>query len=357
MDSRPRKGGDDPDERKSRMAKLWEDCKAGRKQIDMIEEDPKVACFERQMKYMKFALDEQYSDRQDTPFSVWVFWGPTDLGKTYTAINRFCNRVNYYIVDAPISKGQKLWFDGYSGERNLILDDFSDVFCGLEYLKRLLDKYKLKVEIKGGYVWAAWVRVFITSNYPPNQWYKTWDGHIRDDLEPLRRRITNIYHFIDRDTWQKQDFEGNNIEDAKPIVAELLDSPLPARNVYNYINVAAQQVSPLPFTPDTSDDGVGVGVGIPAPPSWVPQVRHEYGPLPTETPKVIEPPKVIETPKEKETPKKVETPRVQEILESDEEEEAESQITLHSQYQDHLQSEMDKATNPDEEMWAQFYLD
>lgn len=206
--------------RASSMVALWEKVKAGRKFKDMIEEDPNTARYDRQVKSMKFALQESNSNRQEKGVKVWCFYGPTDLGKTWSAINVFCHDTDYYILEPPTTKGGKLWFDGYEGERTLILDDFKDTFCSLESLKRMLDKYKYKVEVKGGMCWAVWDRVIITSNYAPCDWYKKWDGSARDDLAPLQRRINEIRLFIDRGIWQKQDFDKNNIGDVCPIVDE-----------------------------------------------------------------------------------------------------------------------------------------
>ena len=40
---------------------------------------------------------------------------------------------------------------------------------------RLLDGYKLQLPIKGGFTYARWRRVIITSNDHPDDWYKKYD--------------------------------------------------------------------------------------------------------------------------------------------------------------------------------------
>lgn len=111
--------------------------------------------------------------------NVTVLWGPSGTGKTRTAVE---SSPDYYIKD-PSNK----WFDGYVGQKTLILDEFMPECCPWATLLRWLDGYKLQVETKGGTTFAMWTTVYITSNIPPDKWYK-------NDFAPLKRRITQIEH-------------------------------------------------------------------------------------------------------------------------------------------------------------------
>lgn len=110
---------------------------------------------------------------------VIVLWGPSGTGKTRTAVE---SSDDYYIKD-PTNK----WFDGYVGQKTLILDEFMPEAAPWATLLRWLDGYKLQVETKGGSTFAMWETVYITSNIPPEKWYK-------NDFAPLQRRITRIEH-------------------------------------------------------------------------------------------------------------------------------------------------------------------
>lgn len=84
------------------------------------------------------------------------------------------------------SKPEGQWFDGYSGQTTILLDDF---YGDIPYpqLLKILDKYPLQVPVKGGFVHAQWERVIITSNLTLDKLYP---------LTPaLERRIkeTRIY--------------------------------------------------------------------------------------------------------------------------------------------------------------------
>jgi len=98
---------------------------------------------------------------------VHVLWGISGAGKT----SRFYNEDTYckvYVL--PETSSDHLWFDGYNGEEYLLLDEF---YGNIKYrtLLRLLDGHPLQLEIKGGFTWAMWHTVYITSNTHPQFWY------------------------------------------------------------------------------------------------------------------------------------------------------------------------------------------
>lgn len=118
--------------------------------------------------------------------SVLVYYGAAGTGKTRSAIEE--SGEDFYILD----QGERLWFDGYEGQRNLIIDDFYG-WIKWGTLLRILDGHPYRCEIKGSFVWAAWTRVFITSNQPPSSWYPTVsDPQLRRALE---RRISTEREF------------------------------------------------------------------------------------------------------------------------------------------------------------------
>lgn len=153
----------------------------------LLETEGTAARYSKQIVFMRFTLGEKFSDRQLTGVRNIVLYGPTDVGKTYAAVNLLAGGVDYFIAECPSHANSKLWFDGYEGQKTLILDDFTGDFCAFRFLLRLLDAYKLRAEIKGGFVWAQWSTVIITSNYSPNAWFTT-----PLDQTPLKRRLTNV---------------------------------------------------------------------------------------------------------------------------------------------------------------------
>lgn len=112
---------------------------------------------------------------------VRVLWGPTGTGKT--------RRVHEALGTLWSWPGGQ-WFDGYSGQDNVLFDDFrGDI--PFAFLLRLLDRYKLQVPVKGGFVWWYPKVIWITSNLPVEEWYT-----LGEDIAPLLRRITEIENMV-----------------------------------------------------------------------------------------------------------------------------------------------------------------
>lgn len=114
---------------------------------------------------------------------VIVHSGETGTGKTRKAME---GEDVYKICACDIK-----WFDGYQGEKTLVIDDYNNDIK-INRLLNLLDGYQLRLPIKGGFTYARWTTVYITTNLT------------RDELHPwakpahrraLDRRITNWTNF------------------------------------------------------------------------------------------------------------------------------------------------------------------
>lgn len=129
------------------------------------------------------------SDFKDTK----VYWvtGPTGCGKSAGARFKYPD-IFPVMVPAP---GGKLWFDGYEGENEILLDDFAGEINFRELL-RICDIYPMRCEIKGGRIERNWHVVVITSNKVPATCYDK-----EPDLSPLMRRIEVIELPMDAAKW------------------------------------------------------------------------------------------------------------------------------------------------------------
>lgn len=111
----------------------------------------------------------------------WIH-GPPGTGKTHTA--------HSWNPDAYV-KAQNKWWDGYTGQQVVILDDLDTPVLG-HYLKIWADKWKSYGEVKGGQVALRYTKFIVTSNYTPEELFK------EDPVmaAAIRRRFTFSQHLI-----------------------------------------------------------------------------------------------------------------------------------------------------------------
>lgn len=83
----------------------------------------------------------------------------------------------------------KFW-DGYQGEKNVIVDEFRGGI-DISHILRWTDRYPVRVEIKGASRPLEAERLWFTSNVDPRMWYPELD---QATIDALIRRI-NIVHF------------------------------------------------------------------------------------------------------------------------------------------------------------------
>lgn len=108
--------------------------------------------------------------------------GPTGCGKTREAMAAGSDIYK-------IQGSQLQWWDGYEGEKTILIDEYSNDVKVTELLA-LLDGYKLRLPVKGGFTYAAWTKVFITSNLARLH-EQAKDAH----RDALQRRITTVKNY------------------------------------------------------------------------------------------------------------------------------------------------------------------
>lgn len=122
--------------------------------IDMVAEEHPVAFikFGRGIRDLKMILDKPYTP--EGLRGIW-YWGPPGTGKSRRA------RLEY---PEAYLKPQSKWWDGYFGQKAVILDDL-DISALGHYLKIWADRYACSGETKGGTVNLQHDVIVVTSNY------------------------------------------------------------------------------------------------------------------------------------------------------------------------------------------------
>lgn len=118
--------------------------------------------------------------------NVIVYWGSTGAGKTRKVWEAHPHETIY------CHTGER-WFDGYQGQEIALFDDFDGSVFKLTYFLRLLDRYPMKVPIKGDYVEWNPKTIYITSNKAPEEWYSNAS---EEHKAALLRRLTTVECFF-----------------------------------------------------------------------------------------------------------------------------------------------------------------
>lgn len=154
----------------------------GASHLELVMEHPtQVAKFPKFLNFVRNAVLESQLP-VFTPVKVLIFVGDPGTGKSRAAWD-----FDPELYNLPHG-GAQLWFDGYDGNKTLLIDDF---YGGIKYTQmlQLLDGYRMRLPVKGSFVQKAWTTVIITSNSHPKNWY---------NMAPygaLERRITEIREF------------------------------------------------------------------------------------------------------------------------------------------------------------------
>lgn len=148
----------------------------GRTIGDILREVPNSLRYISHLEKAKAYLD---NNKEIRDIQVYYYYGPPGTGKSHSVYEELKDQ-NYYV---PLVQGDKIWFDCYQGEDIIWIDDVDLHTWNREFLLRLLDKYPLRLPIKGGHANAKFTKVYLTSNYdPPKE-------------KEIRRRLTTVKCF------------------------------------------------------------------------------------------------------------------------------------------------------------------
>lgn len=170
--------GSRPIQRNSRIEweDVWNAAKSG--ELERIPANVRVSSY-RALR----TIASDYAKTEPMERICFVFWGPTGTGKSHRSWDEA--GMEAYSKDPRT----KFW-DGYDSESNVVIDEFRGAI-DISHLLRWLDKYPVRVEVKGSTKPLLATKIWITSNLDPRLWYPELDD---DTRQALMRRLT-ITHF------------------------------------------------------------------------------------------------------------------------------------------------------------------
>lgn len=167
---------------------LKEAIKAGKSDLELLEEFPGLFLrYSKGIERMRFLYEEEKA-KVYRRMEVSVLWGSTRTGKTWTATE---NYPNAFLLHASNPE----WWDGYSGQTEVILDDYKSQLP-LHRLLQLLDGHPCRLPVKGGFRWALYNVVVMTSNSHPSTWYP--NASIKEKEALMARFTRGVCEFEDQ---------------------------------------------------------------------------------------------------------------------------------------------------------------
>lgn len=163
------------------QAKDWDKVLTSARNGDFndIPPDVLIRCYGNLKRIRVDSLQPEPVEKQ-----VFCFWGATGTGKSRLA----WERAGFSAF--PKDPNSKFW-DGYSGQRTVVIDEFRGAIS-ISHILRWLDRYPVIVEVKGSSCVFCADTIFFTSNLNPRDWYPDLDEETKS---ALMRRFTEVIHF------------------------------------------------------------------------------------------------------------------------------------------------------------------
>lgn len=173
--------------RRTDLAAVAEMVAGGASDRTIAEEDP--VCFMRHYRGIRVLRSVLAPLRRLWVPEIRIIWGEPGTGKTRSVYEEF-KFDDIYQVCTPRS-GSEVWFDGYIGQKVILVDDFYGWFRW-SFLLKFTDRYPQQLPIKCGYTENLARFIIFTSNQPPQHWYAYNAQMVWGALERRVSTITEI---------------------------------------------------------------------------------------------------------------------------------------------------------------------
>ena len=129
--------------------------------------------------------------KRNWPMKVYWLWGATGVGKSREAWR--IGGEEMYAKDV-----QTEWWDGYTGQKAVILDDYRpSARLTFAYLLRLFDRYGMSVQMKGGTAQFVSRVIFVTCPHDIKTTFSGCQWLGEEDLAQMHRRVEEVHFTAD----------------------------------------------------------------------------------------------------------------------------------------------------------------
>lgn len=154
---------------------------------ELMDNDVLLPSLAKSMRFTERAMAEYTAPiNRDSIYTICCL-GPSGTGKTHCAIAPPPDMTPADVYMKPDGD----WWEGYTGQRVVVLDEFSGRTCAPTVFQKICDKYPMNVPIKGRSASLAATHVRLTSNFLPSKWWKEGTRYQRD---AVFRRINEVHY-------------------------------------------------------------------------------------------------------------------------------------------------------------------
>lgn len=170
---------------RSDLVNARDQLKQGKRFMDLVDDDELITVAAKFPRFVERLETEFNAPPARSDIHVVLHFGPAGTGKSHCACGGNPADPDIYYFD-----GQGVFWEGYKGQKTVILDEFGGHVMSPLIWQRVCDKYPFIVPLKGRSTPLLATTVHITTNYLPNRW---WKEGTRYNQEAVYRRIHEVH--------------------------------------------------------------------------------------------------------------------------------------------------------------------
>lgn len=179
-------------ERRSDMAQIIQGIRDGMSNLEILERFPSTGYHIHDIDYIRETLRaERFSD-EFRKLKVTYLYGATGTGKTWGIYKEHGAHNVYRVTNYGRSKGVS--FDGYNGQDVLVFEEFNSQIP-IERMLILLDIYPDRLPARYNDKVACFTKVYITSNIPLEEQFKSAQKNAPETWAAFLRRIHTVIEY------------------------------------------------------------------------------------------------------------------------------------------------------------------